>query len=529
MKWLKYLLFLIPATVLAANVHLQWNANSEPDLAGYEICEGYASRDYETCTDVGNVTDYIREGTALNQTYYWAVIAYDFSGNESDYSDEVVWSESSPQYIGATNLRATKRHEDQQIMAISLDNYDSVKGNNDTVLTISNFAVSADDNGVLVVTTSAEDSALFAVSSVVWNGDESFSPVRAVNHQFGYNHAEIWVLESPTATTADVVVTFAGEENSPAVGVFSLHGVSVEGSIPQNDTSETTTTNITTTVNVTTAGSLIIDVVSCGDETTGTADETDTKDLEEDVNSTSTYISGHTLASSTGNKTVGYDLSPSANRALIVAAAFAPAAAGTTVTLTKGTLAFTGKDVSQNDATSLASVALSLTGKDLSAVSGFLLGSTALTLTGKDVSLADAPTLSTGTLTLTGKSLDPRETLTLAVQSLSLTGKAVFLAITVLLTALSLALTGKAVFQNETFKLEKATLTLTGKDLAVSIGAVIVTLVKGTLTFTGKVLFLNEAVNLVKGALVFGGKAVTAAGGLIRRGLIRAGIGIHVD
>jgi hypothetical protein len=66
------------------------NADGTPltDLAGYKIYYGTLTRNYTKVINVGNVTTYTIEN--LNpDTYYFAVTAYDNSGNESGYSNEV--------------------------------------------------------------------------------------------------------------------------------------------------------------------------------------------------------------------------------------------------------------------------------------------------------------------------------------------------------------------------------------------------------------------------------------------------------
>lgn len=60
------------------------------DLAGYKIYLGTSSGAYTTTVDVGNSTTYSMTGLDVNKTYYYAVTAYDTSGNESNYSTEVV-------------------------------------------------------------------------------------------------------------------------------------------------------------------------------------------------------------------------------------------------------------------------------------------------------------------------------------------------------------------------------------------------------------------------------------------------------
>ena len=73
----------------AATVQVTWNPNTEPDLAGYRLYVGEASGQYDDPVDMGNVTGHVMEITPeYGATYYFALTAYDTSGNESGYSDE---------------------------------------------------------------------------------------------------------------------------------------------------------------------------------------------------------------------------------------------------------------------------------------------------------------------------------------------------------------------------------------------------------------------------------------------------------
>jgi len=73
----------------AATVQVTWNPNTEPDLSGYKLYHGTASGQYGEPVDVGNVTGHVMEITPQHgATYYFALTAYDTSGNESGYSDE---------------------------------------------------------------------------------------------------------------------------------------------------------------------------------------------------------------------------------------------------------------------------------------------------------------------------------------------------------------------------------------------------------------------------------------------------------
>jgi hypothetical protein len=73
-------------------VTLQWDANSEADLAGYKLHYGLESAKYVSTVDVGNLTLYTLSGLMKSKTYYIAATAYNTAGNESDRSNEVIFT-----------------------------------------------------------------------------------------------------------------------------------------------------------------------------------------------------------------------------------------------------------------------------------------------------------------------------------------------------------------------------------------------------------------------------------------------------
>lgn len=87
---------------LAGTANLSWDANTESDLAGYEIYYGTNPRSgncppdgYSGKVDVGKVTSYTINNLTDGATYYFSVTAYDNSGNESGCSSEVSKSTTS--------------------------------------------------------------------------------------------------------------------------------------------------------------------------------------------------------------------------------------------------------------------------------------------------------------------------------------------------------------------------------------------------------------------------------------------------
>lgn len=69
---------------------LIWDANTEVDLAGYKVYIGASSRDYGSSVTLGIVTEYSLAEVIAGK-WYIAVTAFDSAGNESDFSNEVVY------------------------------------------------------------------------------------------------------------------------------------------------------------------------------------------------------------------------------------------------------------------------------------------------------------------------------------------------------------------------------------------------------------------------------------------------------
>lgn len=112
MRWLQIIILLLIASFAGA-ASLQWNASvvDEDHAAptGYRIHRGTATGVYDWQIDVGNAIQWPIPDD-LYGSFYWAASAYNSSGS-SGYSNEVFWQRAPPeppQYIGATNLRASK-------------------------------------------------------------------------------------------------------------------------------------------------------------------------------------------------------------------------------------------------------------------------------------------------------------------------------------------------------------------------------------------------------------------------------------
>lgn len=88
MKLTLTLLALLCAPLIGHALTLEWNANSETNLAGYRVYVGRASREYSTNTFTTTNT-FLTLSNLVSGTNVFAVTAFDTDGLESDFSDEV--------------------------------------------------------------------------------------------------------------------------------------------------------------------------------------------------------------------------------------------------------------------------------------------------------------------------------------------------------------------------------------------------------------------------------------------------------
>jgi len=93
----KLILERVMMVLMAGTVTLAWDANTEPDLAGYKIHYGLSSGNYSSTIDVKNVNEYTVQNLTPGTTYYFAATAYDNDDNESAYSIELAHTQKGEQ------------------------------------------------------------------------------------------------------------------------------------------------------------------------------------------------------------------------------------------------------------------------------------------------------------------------------------------------------------------------------------------------------------------------------------------------
>jgi hypothetical protein len=90
------LLFIILSMLVpsahAADVTVAWDPNPEPDVVGYKIYYGTSPGSYTASVNAGDITSLAISGLQAGLTYYFAAVAYDNSGNESGFSNEITYA-----------------------------------------------------------------------------------------------------------------------------------------------------------------------------------------------------------------------------------------------------------------------------------------------------------------------------------------------------------------------------------------------------------------------------------------------------
>jgi hypothetical protein len=102
------LFFIVSSTIAyAGQVTLGWDKSTEPDVAGYKVYYGTATRNYTQSIKITspNITTCTIIHLSLGQTYYFAATTYNSDLVESDYSAEI--SYNSTPAATTTTIRPT--------------------------------------------------------------------------------------------------------------------------------------------------------------------------------------------------------------------------------------------------------------------------------------------------------------------------------------------------------------------------------------------------------------------------------------
>ena len=89
--------FLMAGTAMAGSLCLEWDANTDPDLAGYKIFVRAEGNTYDYANPSWQGTDTTCSITlADGETFYVVGRAYDTEGLESEDSSELSWFHDFP-------------------------------------------------------------------------------------------------------------------------------------------------------------------------------------------------------------------------------------------------------------------------------------------------------------------------------------------------------------------------------------------------------------------------------------------------
>ncbi len=115
----------ILATALDNAAELSWLRNPEPDVAGYKI---WVSDRYDGEYEIIGKTSeihYVDRGAPNGTRSYYAITAYDYEGNESDLSRDVVYATPRPEGYGTkiSNYKTAPNSAGYDFSTYSIGNY----------------------------------------------------------------------------------------------------------------------------------------------------------------------------------------------------------------------------------------------------------------------------------------------------------------------------------------------------------------------------------------------------------------------
>jgi hypothetical protein len=112
----------LPSSAAASvSARLSWVASSDPNVIGYNIYYGSASRQYTNMIAVGNVTNAVIPALLENTTYFFAAKAQDSTGNESAFSNEAAFAGVNGTPNGSFRLKALLNSTNSDPLVYSLD------------------------------------------------------------------------------------------------------------------------------------------------------------------------------------------------------------------------------------------------------------------------------------------------------------------------------------------------------------------------------------------------------------------------
>ncbi len=185
------------ATAGDTKIDLSWTANTEPDLAGYNIYRSTTSPVLLTTPINGTLvtgTTYTNTGLTNGQIYYYAITAKDTAGNESVLSNEASATPVNAPPAAPTGLTATPGDSSIQLNW-NANTEPDLAGYNIYRSTTSTVPLTTPINGALVTGTTYTDNGLT-------NGQIYYYVITAVDNGASASSASNKVSATPTDLTA---------------------------------------------------------------------------------------------------------------------------------------------------------------------------------------------------------------------------------------------------------------------------------------------------------------------------------------
>jgi len=210
----------------ASGVIISWVENSVSDVAGYKVYYGTASHNYTSDVNAGTSTSVAIDGLTPGVTYYFAVTAYDNSGNQSAYSQEVQATIPNPPVISCsatslTNSCALGNNASSQTMQV----WNSGAGT-------LNYNVSTNQSWITCTQSSGSSTGVSNKNTLTFNYSTS-------NLALGIYTATITISASGATNTSqkilvNLTVNTAANATSPASNVTSPSAPTISENAPSS-------------------------------------------------------------------------------------------------------------------------------------------------------------------------------------------------------------------------------------------------------------------------------------------------------
>ena len=186
----------------AFSATLVWDANSEPDLAGYKVYSGTSSRQYSSVLDVGDVTQHQLTNLTQGTTYYFALTAYNSAGLESDFSAEISYTPApanTPPTISGLSNRTISEDTSTGPMSFTIGDAETP---NSLVLSVASSNPTLVPNGNMVLGGSGNNRTL---------------TVTPVPNQFGSAMITVSVNDGQLSASNSFVLTINSVNDAPTI------------------------------------------------------------------------------------------------------------------------------------------------------------------------------------------------------------------------------------------------------------------------------------------------------------------------